>query len=152
MLQSSRQRLFQALYVGTILATSAISTFAPAHLLLGRIRTRHWARAQFYSYPPVLDRLLPGGCVLNATGQEEENFALAGNMLSNCVVPAFEVPNKLTPEFLREQNVSFVVDTIQSTEESSRRLDPITRSLLEMDLVPSGGTNVRWRVWKVEKP
>jgi hypothetical protein len=150
-LESSKQKLFQALFVGTIMATTAISTFVPAHLLLGRIRTRHWARAQFYSYPPVLDRLRPGGCVLNATGQEEENFALAGNMLSNCVVPAFEVPTKLTPDFLREQNVSFVVDTIQSTGEPSTRLDSVATSLLEMDLVPSGAINVRWRVWKVEK-
>jgi hypothetical protein len=153
MLQSSSQKLFPALFIGAIVTTCAISTFVPVHLLLGRIRTHRWARAQFYSYPPVLDRLRPGGCVLNATGREEENFALAGNTLSNCVVPAFEVPHQLTPDFLREHNVSFVVETVQSTGEASRPLDPATSmSLLETDMILSGETEVLWRVWKVAKP
>lgn len=153
MLQSSSRRLFPALFVGAVVATTAISTFVPVHLLLGRIRSHRWARAQFYSYPPILDRLGPGACVLNATGQEEENFALAGNGLTNCVVPAFEVPNQLTPDFLREHNVSYVVETAPSSGQASTPLEPVApMSLLETDTVLSGETKVRWRIWKVEKP
>ncbi|MGH9515746.1 MAG: hypothetical protein ACRD3P_08725 [Terriglobales bacterium] len=152
MLHSSGQRLFPALFVATIIATTAISTFVPVHLLLGRKRTHHWARAQFYSYPPLLDRLPPGACVLNDTGQEDENFALAGNTLRNCVVPAFEVPNKLTPDFLREHNISFVVETVPSGGKGFQQIDPSTMSLIETDQVLSGETKVRWLVWKVGKP
>lgn len=151
-LRSHAQRLFPTLLVATILATCACSSFVPLHVLLGRIRSHNWERSQFYSYPPVLDRLPGGGCVLNATGLEENNFALSGKGLTNCVVSSFEVPKKLTPEFLSEHNVSFLVEAVQSTTETSTPLESLNISLLETDLIPSGKTKVRWRIWKVRKP
>ena len=43
-----------------------------------------------------------------------QNFSLAGKRPSNHVVATFEVPNPVTPEFLAERHVGFVVEATQA--------------------------------------
>lgn len=145
------QRALAILLLGSLLSTCAISTFVPFHSLLGRARTGHWSRADYYEYPHLLDELPAGSCVLNHTKRMEKNFALAGAGLKNCVVPTFELPDQLTSDFLLKHNVDFVAETIIGDEKSSPPPVPDT-SLVATPEVRSGENLIRWRIWKVRKP
>jgi hypothetical protein len=151
-LQEYSQRALGILLVTALILTCGISSFVPLRSLLGRLRTRRWSRAEFYSYPSLLDRIPAGSCVLNFTNLEEKNFALAGRGLTNCVVPGFEVPDVLTLAFLREQHARYVAEIVPAQQTGPPAAEPGTTSLAEDDLVPSGESKVHWRVWKVEQP
>jgi hypothetical protein len=168
-LQAGWERRFGTLLLVSLVITCTISSFVPLHELLGRLRTGRWTRAEFYEYPPVIDRLPPGSCVLNRTGIEEKNFALAGSGLTNCVVPAFEAPSTLTREFLLENHVAYVAEIANSnlpsdpnlTNESNLNGSNLNGSnlpsetttglvLLSTAAVQSGEHRIVWRIWKVE--
>jgi len=150
-LHTYRRRGFEILFLILMSVTFAISTFMPAHELLGRIRGRNWTRHQFYGYPPFLDHLPPGSCVLNATGLEETNYPLTGMSLGNCVVPAFEISGPLTANFLVENGVDYIAEIIPEQGETRMANIPSV-TLVKSEVVKTGETKVRWRVWKVEKP
>jgi hypothetical protein len=151
-LQSYRGHAFAILLLGSITITTAISGFVPLHALLGRARTRQWSRARFYSYPRVLDNLPSGSCVLNYTGLDEKNFALAGEKLWNCVVPAFEVHHPLTMDFLRDHHVDFVAEIASANQAAWPPLQSGALLLIREEDVKSGADNLHWRIWKVERP
>ena len=150
-LHTYRRRGFEILFLILMSLTFAISTFMPAHELLGRIRGRNWTRHQFYGYPPFLDHLPPDSCVLNATGLEEKNYPLAGMSLDNCVVPAFEISGPLTANFLVENGVDYIAEITPEQGETRLANIPLV-TLVKSEMVKTGETKVRWRVWKVEKP
>jgi hypothetical protein len=150
-LHTYRRRGFEMLFLILMSVTFAISTFMPVHELLGRIRGRNWTRHEFYGYPPFLDHLSPGSCVLNATGLEEKNYPLTGMSLGNCVVPAFEISGPLTANFLAENGVDYIAEIIPEQRETRIANIPSV-TLVKSELVKNGETKVRWRVWKVAKP
>jgi hypothetical protein len=144
-----RERAFRLLLLSSVLVTCVISTFVPFHQLLGRIRTRHWTRAAFYNYPPILDKLPAGTCVLNETGNNERNFSLAGARLRNCVVPAFEAPKSLDAQFVRENNISYVAEIVPANGEGF--VFP-QFELLRDQVINADEYTVRWRIWQVKHP
>jgi hypothetical protein len=144
-----RERAFRLLLLSSVLVTCVISTFVPFHQLLGRIRTRHWTRAAFYNYPPILDKLPAGTCVLNETGNNERNFSLAGARLRNCVVPAFEAPKSLDAQFVRENNISYVAEIVPANGEG---LVFPQFELLRDQVINADEYTVRWRIWQVKHP
>jgi hypothetical protein len=151
-LQSNRERAFQILLVSAVIATCSISSFVPFHALLGRVRNHRWARADFYQYPALLDRLPSGSCVLNETKLEEKNFALAGKGLRICVVPGFEAPAAVTADFLRQHGVGFVAEIVPPHEEHADAHAAPGTSLVWEEVVETGEGHVRWRLWKVGNP
>jgi hypothetical protein len=151
-LQSSRRQAFAVLLVGSIGITCAISSFVPLHMLMGRMRTRKWGRAEFYGYPRTIDELPAGSRVLNYTKEGEENFALAGADLRNQVIPSFEVPSQITPEFLVQHKVDFLAETISGNDEVPAAPLRGAISLFSAQAVDLGSESIHWRIWKVEKP
>jgi hypothetical protein len=151
-LMSYRERAFAILLLGSLVITGAISSFVPFHELLGRVRTGRWTRADFYAYPPLIDELPPGSCVMNYTKLEEQNFSLAGKGLGNRVVPAFEVSSPLTREFLQQHNVDFVAEIVSESKEAPAPPLPGSMSLVSTQVVKSGENSVHWRVWRVKRP
>jgi len=113
-LQESAGRGFAILLVGCVLVTCGISAFVPLRELGGRMKNHGWQRNQVYGYPGMVDDLPPGTTLLNKTGVREANFTLAGKRLSNRVVADFDVPNPITPEFLAERHVDFVVEAARA--------------------------------------
>jgi hypothetical protein len=142
-----RKRAFQILLVSSVAATCTISTFVPFHELVGRIRTRRWTRAAFYNYPPILDQIPAGRCILNATKEEDRNFSLAGATLRNCVIPGFEAPPDLTPQFLRENNVGYIAEVVL---ENGPELHFPQSVLLRDQVIKADEYGLRWRIWAVK--
>lgn len=145
------KRSFAILFFISIALTCIISTFVPLHTLLGRVRSRRWERRDFYSYPSLLDNLPPGSRVINYTQSEEKNFSLAGNGLHNTVIPAFEVPNPLTSEFLEHHTGAFIAEIPHATPSSLESRKGFLR-LVKEQYVPSGKNMIYWRIWKIENP
>ena len=81
-----RPRLFAVLLLLSFGATAILSTFVPAHQLLGRLRDNTWNRAAVFEMPDIIDRLPEGAVVWNAGAEEIRNFALSGAGLTNRVV------------------------------------------------------------------
>ena len=87
---------------------------------------------------------------MNATGLEEKNYPLAGKKLGNCVVPAFEISGPVTTKLLTEHSVDYIAEIVpDEIETPTAGLPSVT--LVKSELVKSGESKVRWRVWKVEK-
>jgi hypothetical protein len=143
-------KAFWILFVSSLAATCVISTFVPFHELAGRLRTHRSTRADVYNYPPVLDRLAPGTCVMNATKQEERNFSLAGAALSNCVVTGFEVPPELTSQFLRENNVGYIAEIVPKNANGLDQSRLPELELLRDEVIKADQYSVRWRIWAVK--
>ena len=150
LMQTRRKGAFAILLLASLAITCGISSFVPLHALLGRARTGRWRRADFYEYPATLDGLPPGSCVVNYTQLDEKNFALAGSGLQNSVVPAFELPGKLTGDFLRQHNSCFIAEIVSDNEQAPSLVAPGAMSLQSTTVVKSGESSVLWRVWKVE--
>ncbi len=150
LLQARYKRPFKILLVGALVITCTISSFVPFHTLVGRIASRHWARSDFYSYPGKLDNLPSGSCVINYTHSEENNFALAGAGLHNRVIPGFEVPNPLTPEFLQSHRGDFVAEIVPDTSEWPALSTGTGVQLVSDQRVRSGPSAVHWRLWEIE--
>jgi hypothetical protein len=145
------KRPFAILFFMAVVVTCTISTFVPIHTLLGRIRSRRWARREFYSYPSLLDNLPPGSCVINYTQVADKNFSLAGAGLRNTVISAIEVPNPLTPEFLEQHTGAFVAEIPHATPSPLESRKDFLR-LVNEQYVPSGKSMIYWRIWRIEKP
>jgi hypothetical protein len=148
--QRFKERGFGTLLVCCVLATCGISAFVPLRKLAERVRSRAWRRCEAYAYPHFIDELPAGSRVLNNTGIEEANFTLAGEKLSNQVVADFEVPDPITPQFLSEKHIDFVVEAFPESGSAagmhkSAELLAGGREVLDASV---GGK--RWRIWKVE--
>jgi hypothetical protein len=143
-----RRRAFQILLVGSVAATCSISTFVPFHELLGRIRTRHWTRAAYYNYPPIIDQLPVGSCILNETKTEERNFSLAGAELRNCVIPGFEAPADLSSQFLRENNIGYIAEVVPDNGQGSQFQQ---FALIRDQVIKADEYSLRWRIWRVKQ-
>lgn len=149
LLQSRQRRSFAVLLVLAIGVTSLISGSVPLHLVAGRIRKHLWSRAALYTYPKLLDELPPGSGVLNATGDEERNFALIGRRLSNKLIASFEAPPDPTPEALQAAGAQYVVEIVPGSLYPQGSLASAGAILIDDEEVPSGEEKVHWRIWKL---
>jgi hypothetical protein len=151
--QASAARLFAALLFSSVCATAVISGFIPLHELAGRVRTRQSGRPRIYAYPAMLDALPPGSRVLNATGLEEKNFALAGSHLTNAVIADFEAPAELTAESLRVAGASYIAEIVPGSRYPAPSFE-LGAKLINIDdeVVASGETaGLHWRIWQVRE-
>ncbi len=150
-LQARRRRSFAALLLSSVIVTSAICTSVPLHILAGRVRKHLWSRSQSYNYPAFIDQLPAGTVVLNASGIKEKNFPLAGKHLTNRVIASFEAPPELTPESVRASGADYVLEVVPGGQYPESSLVRSCGSVVDDELVATGESKVRWRIWKVEK-
>ena len=119
--------------------------------ILARFRTGNWTRSGYYDYPAFIDRLPEGSRVLNKASKF--NFILAGNNLTDSVVPDFECPPDVTAKYLADARIDYVVE---SSEEEDHFLDLRAASgkLVYEDWLPIGesGRRREWRVWRITPP
>ena len=148
----SGSHLFRWLLLASVFGTCLISGFVPLHSILGRIRSGDWTRAWYYSYPKIIDALPEGSRVVNKT-LSYNNFALAGERLTNKVITHFEARGELGLDFLRENRVDFVIESFVA-EQDSQVLDSQLPRLGKVVYdkvrdVGESGRRERWRIWKV---
>ncbi len=151
-LQEFAGRGFAMLLVVCVVATCGISAFVPLREIGGRLKNQGWSRSHVYGYPALVDDMPPGTTLLNNTGDRDANFTLAGRKLTNRVIADFEVPNPITPAFLAQRHVDFVVEAAQPNgEKTSFRLTAqFTAGNQESTSANAGGK--RWTFWTVERP
>lgn len=139
-------RIFRCLIICSIITTCTISAFIPTHSLLKRIRTDTWQRAEVYRYPPLLDQL-PKGAVVWNLGGSTKSFPLAGKHLSNRVIPHNWAGRQSAPEFIRREEIDYIVDTYpfspEDIEETGAHL------IFEGKVCNSDRPEDYWRVWEV---
>lgn len=150
-LQNRIPRGFAPLFLACILATSVVCGSAPLHAMAGRLRKHIWTRSRIYSYPELIDTLPAGSVVLNATGDNEKNFALMGKQLSNHLIAQFEMPAVLTPESLRASGAEYVAEIIPGSQYAEPALAACQARLIDDEIVLAGEEKVHWRIWKIGK-
>lgn len=149
-LGSARNRVFEAVFCAAITMTCAILSLEPAAFIASRRIYDMHTRAAIYRYPAYVDDLPAGSTVMNLT--EPNNFAMAGERLSNRVVAFFEVPRELTMEFLEARRVDYIVGH-GSHERKVEGLPGVRLIHSEVYHDPVGGLEDQpWRVWKVDRP
>lgn len=139
-----RTGLLNGLIISSVLLTSIVSTLVPAHALLGRIRSSAWERAEMYEYPPLIDRLPKGSVILNLGAPETFNFALAGNELSNRIIPRFWVEEQNLDRVILRYDIDYIVDM---SPFCCNELSEVGARLVFEGQV---GPTHRWRVWKIK--
>ena len=104
--------------------------------------------AAIYRYPAYVDDLPAGSTVLNLT--PPNNFAMAGARLSNRVVGYFEVPGKLTADFLERRGIDYIVGHgIEANRLEGLAGVRLVHSEIYHD--PVGLGDQPWGVWKVDR-
>lgn len=153
MLERRPARAYRFVYVLAFAITAFILMFAPVCTMAQTVRLRRWSRAAYYHYPAQIDALKPGSKVLNLA-KETLNYPLAGKGLSNRVVPSWEVPPRLTPEFLRSRRIDYVVETMRTPSSMMVDRQPPVEGLRmhSQSNVPDGDQFVRWWIWSTEVP
>lgn len=148
-LTASRNRVFEAVFCTAITITCAILALEPAGFIASRRLYDMQTRAAIYRYPSYVDGLPEGSTVVNLA--PPNNFAIAGERLSNRVVAYFEVRRELTMEFLEERQVDYIVGHDRHEE----RVEGLTGVRLvhsEIYTDPVGLGKQPWRIWKIERP
>jgi hypothetical protein len=148
-LERAGTRVYRIVFIGSVAATVCLLVRSPLFDIAATISMARWTRAAYYSYPPSIDRLPPGVRLLNCAGETFE-FPLAGKTLSNQVVSWFEVPSRLSPEFLDRKKVDFVVERTENPVESAANAAPPESHLrlAERQEMHFGQQTVVWRIWK----
>src|SRR5690606_1003008 len=103
---SERNRIFETVFCLAITVTSAILALEPAAQTASRYLFDRHTRSEIYRYPTYVDDLPEGSTVLNLT--EPNNFAMAGERLSNRVVGYFEARRELTMQFLIDRKIDYI--------------------------------------------
>jgi hypothetical protein len=106
-------------------------------------------RAEIYRYPSYVDDLPAGSTVMNLVAPN--NFAMAGERLSNRVVGYFEARRELTMEFLEERRVDYIVGHGRQ-EERVKGLPGVRLIHSEIYHDPVGLGDQPWLIWKVDRP
>lgn len=148
-LQESAIRGFAILLLSCVVVTCGISAFVPLRELGGRMKNHAWQRNKVYGYPGMVDDLPPGTTLLNNTGVREANFTLAGKKLSNRVIADFDVPNPITPEFLAERHVDFVVEASRADGGNAGFRETAQFAPAQRDGLSAMAGGKRWQFWPV---
>lgn len=148
-LAAARDRLFEVVFCSAVTITCAILALEPAAFIASRYLYDMHTRAEIYRYPAYVDDLPAGSTVMNLVSPN--NFAMAGERLSNRVVGFFEVPRELTMEYLQARGVDYIVGH-GSQEHRVEGLPGVRLVHSEIYHDPVGGGDQPWRVWKVDRP
>ncbi len=105
-------------------------------------------RAEIYRYPAYVDDLPAGSTVMNLVAPN--NFAMAGERMSNRVVGYFEVPRDLSMEFLEARRVDYIVGH-GDQEQKVEGLPGVQLIHSEIYHDPVGLGDQPWRIWKVDR-
>ena len=144
------RRLFGAVFVLSLLSTSLIAGFVPAHAVLSALREHDYSRAKFYDYPRIIDSFPPGTRLVN-DASSEYNFVLSGARLTNRVIPEFELPSTLSPPYLHKVHADLVVERLDAAQDAPpppcSGLDLIHEEVVK---VGDTGRRDRWRIWQVQ--
>ena len=147
-LASARNRVFEAVFCSAITITCAIVALEPSAFIASRYLFDMHTRAAIYRYPAYVDDLPAGSTVLNLT--PPNNFAMAGARLSNRVVGYFEVPGKLTADFLERRGIDYIVGHgIEANRLEGLAGVRLVHSEIYHD--PVGLGDQPWGVWKVDR-
>lgn len=147
-LGSARNRVFEAVFCFAIIITCVILALEPAAFIVSRRIYDMRTRAAIYRYPTYVDHLPAGSTVMNLAGPN--NFAMAGERLSNRVVGFFEARRELTMEFLEERGVDYIVGH-GSHEKRVQGLEGVRLIHSEIYRDPVGLGDQPWRIWKVDR-
>jgi len=148
-LESRRTRSCRVIYVLVFFLTACILVFEPLYTIFQTVRYGYWSRAAYMQYPTAIDTLPPGSTVLSLCSPTS-NFALAGNKLSNRVIPDWERPKRLTADFLQSHQVDYIAEnSVQGTGGVTVDAPPPTEglSLYFGATIQEGTRVVDWRIW-----
>lgn len=151
-LELGAARLYKLVYVLVFTVTACVIMFEPLYTITQTVRYHSWSRAAYFGYPPIIDTLRPGSKVLNLAS-ETLNFALAGSGLTNQVIPGWERPSPLTPDFLRSRQVDYIVERLPGVEDGTvidRRPPLEGLPLYFRGTVIEGKKPIEWRIWRVD--
>ncbi len=141
---------FRLLLVACVVVTCTISLFVPLRELGSRAHNRAWRRCDVYVYPHFVDGLPAGTVVLNDTGVEEANFALAGENLNNRVVADFEVHGPITAQFLQEHRIDYVAQAVSEKENEPGMHKSVQVLAPTAEVWSEVKGKKRWQILKVE--
>jgi len=88
--------------------------------------------------------------VLNDTGVEEANFALAGENLNNRVVADFEVHGPITAQFLQEHRIDYVAQAVSEKENEPGMHKSVQVLAPTAEVCSEVKGKKRWQILKVE--
>jgi hypothetical protein len=148
-LAAARNRVFEAVFCAAIAITCAILALEPAAFIASRRLYGMDTRAEIYRYPSYVDDLPAGSTVMNLVAPN--NFAMAGEHLSNRVVGYFEARRELTMDFLEERRVDYIVGHGRQ-EERVKGLPGVRLIHSEIYHDPVGLGDQPWLIWKVDRP
>ena len=123
--------------------TAVLSTFIPAHQLMGRIRDNEWNRAAVFEMPALLDELPEGTVIWNAGAANSKNFGLAGERLTNRVLTRPWPGAQVALDFIQQGGVDFIVEMHPFCCDELEEIG--ARRVFEGKVGPTH----RWRVWAV---
>jgi hypothetical protein len=147
-LAATRNRVFEAVFCAATTITCAILALEPAAFVASRRLYDTDTRAEIYRYPSYVDDLPAGSTVMTLVAPN--NFAMAGERLSNRVVGYFEARRELTMEFLEERRVDYIV----GHENDAPRVEGLSGVRLihsEIYHDPVGLGDQPWLIWKVDR-
>lgn len=136
-----RPAILNVLLAVLVMLTGFASSFQPLYDTARALRSRDFSRSSFYQYPPFLDRLPPGKCVVNNTTLL--NFLLQGNHLQNVVVPNLRIPEPLTAGFLQSSAADYLLTEAPA---NSERTSPFPGWTFTAEDARPGSTAV-YRLW-----
>lgn len=139
-----RSPFFGILLVLTVSTTAVLTTFEPMHSMLGLYKSRIWKRADILAYPTLIDHL-PYRTVIWNPRSLTDNFALAGENLTNSVIYRNWKEVGSPADFIREAGVDYVVDKYPYC---CAELAKAGATLVLEQKVTQGR---KWRIWKINQ-
>jgi hypothetical protein len=146
MLIRANSLIFRALVLSSVSITCALLIALPSYQFYERTKYGFWQRSSEYHYPPIIDKL-PEGSVIWNRGHELHNFPLAGDRLSNKVIPRYWGEYGTAHELLKKEKVDYIATSggISCDDCSSYG------SLIYQDkMSESSKIYHNWLIWKVE--
>lgn len=137
-----RATAVKSLFMVSLVTTLTLSTFVPAHKLLGIVRSSAWSRTAVFEIPDIVNRLPPGSVIWNGSW-EIWNYALAGNRLSNHVIfrRCWREPD--FADYIARRKIDYVVEFQPYRCGKVQSLGP--RLIFEGRVGPTH----TWRIWAV---
>jgi hypothetical protein len=163
----SRSRLFACLFIVAVVSTCVITSSVPSLKILSRLRTHQYSRSSQYEYPAIIDRLPTGSRILNYSQSYSNNFALAGDRLTNIVIPFYALPvhpggtlevdpsvrgKQLSEWLIQSLKANYVVEQLDDPEALPPPPAPGLSLLSDAVFAPEGGRPSRWRIWRSVAP
>jgi hypothetical protein len=143
-----RSRIFKYLVFFSITITCIISSSEPSYTLFGQIyKEGNLERAREYEYPILIDQLPKGTVIWNIGAPNIMNFLLAGNHLTNKVIPAKWLGQQTLREFINLAGIDYIVEVDPFCFKDAKKTGA---KLVFEGKIKRGNTRANtWRIWKV---